>query len=102
MQIHKPGSVSAAKNSNLIYHLSRGGIASVLHQPTHPEYTEVMKRAASCSGPIWSFNSWGLPRCIFLCKAVSSYLTFSPLPVLLLAVSFLWHFLSHFTMRLPV
>ncbi len=47
MQIHKPGSVSWLIELTTIYHLSRTTIAGSLHQPTHPELTEVLKRAAS-------------------------------------------------------
>jgi len=53
------------------------------------------KRAAPLSGPIWFFNSWGLPQCMLPYKAVSSYLTFSPLPRHnTAAVYSLWHLLS--------
>lgn len=86
------------------YHLSGPAIAgqarSNLPILTASRCRLVRERAAPLSGPIWSFNSWGLPRSRSPGKAVSSYLTFSPLP--LRAVYSLWHLLSPAAWRLPV
>ncbi len=87
-----------------IYHLSRLYVAAQLHQPTHPKVITCEQHALLPDlGPIWSFNTRGLPtsdiatgsrgllhRVFTITSTNTSFVG---------ATYFLWHFLSFFSIK---
>jgi hypothetical protein len=82
MQTYKPGSVES-------YHLSRPVLTKRLKQPTHPAGIKTSSFLCKTERDLFGLSTRGVyPRQLSPATAVSSYLTFSPLPRQVVAVIF--------------